>query len=141
MVSDNLKHKSNLSIYIYFHGRLGIEPKTGLNPFFKTALNVFCMHKTDFFFLEVFFFILSNTLEVIIVIKPDPGDHESHFKKVGSIPFGFNTMGTIFSYLQGVPEKAPFNDFQERMDDVDVVLVITNNQKSRLILVIFQNYF
>ena len=24
-------------------GRRGIEPKTGLNPFLKTALNFFCM--------------------------------------------------------------------------------------------------
>ena len=31
------------------YGRRGIIPKMGLNPFLKTALNVFCMHKTDFF--------------------------------------------------------------------------------------------
>ena len=31
------------------HGRRGIEPKTELNPVLKTVLNVFCMHKTDFF--------------------------------------------------------------------------------------------
>ena len=30
-------------------------------------------------------------------MKPAPGDHESNFKKVGSIPFGFNTMGTLIS--------------------------------------------
>ena len=30
-------------------GRRGIEPKTELKPFLKIALNVFCMHKTDFF--------------------------------------------------------------------------------------------
>ena len=41
-------------------GRHEIEPKTGLNPFLKTALNVFCMHKTDFF-LE-FFLPLSNLI-------------------------------------------------------------------------------
>ena len=29
-------------------GRRGIEPKTGLNPFLKTVLNLFCIHKTDF---------------------------------------------------------------------------------------------
>ena len=34
-------------------------------------------------------------MEVIIGIKPAPGDHESNFKKVGLIPFGLNTMGTI----------------------------------------------
>ena len=28
--------------------RRGIEPNTGLNPFSKIALNVFCMHNTDF---------------------------------------------------------------------------------------------
>ena len=33
-------------------------------------------------------------MEVIIGIKPTPGDHESNFKKVGSIPFWFKTMGT-----------------------------------------------
>ena len=32
-----------------YEGRRGIEPKTGLNPFLKYLLNVFCMHKTDFF--------------------------------------------------------------------------------------------
>ena len=36
-------------------------------------------------------------MEVIIGIKPDPGDHESNFKKVGSIPFGFTTMGTLIT--------------------------------------------
>jgi hypothetical protein len=39
-------------------GRRGIEPKTGLNPFLKTALNFFCMHKTDFFFLNSCFLCL-----------------------------------------------------------------------------------
>ena len=38
-------------------GRRGIEPKTGLNPFLKTALNVFCMRKTDLFYLNFLFFI------------------------------------------------------------------------------------
>ena len=38
-------------------GRRGIEPKAGLNPFLITALNVFCMHKNDFFSLNFFFFI------------------------------------------------------------------------------------
>ena len=33
-------------------------------------------------------------MEFIIGIKPAPGDHESNFKKVGSIPFWFITMGT-----------------------------------------------
>ena len=35
-------------------------------------------------------------MEVIVGIKPAPGDHESNFKKKGSITFGFNTMGTIW---------------------------------------------
>ena len=30
-------------------GRRGIETNTGLNPFLKIVLNVFCMHKTDIF--------------------------------------------------------------------------------------------
>ena len=34
-------------------------------------------------------------MEVIIGMKPAPDDHKYNFKKVGSIPFGFNTMGTI----------------------------------------------
>ena len=42
-------------------GGLGNEPKTGFNPCLKTALNVFCMHKTVFFCLE-FFFSLSNLI-------------------------------------------------------------------------------
>ena len=37
-------------------------------------------------------------MEAIIGIKPAPGDHESNFKKVGSIPFGFNAMGTKINY-------------------------------------------
>ena len=34
-------------------------------------------------------------MEAIVGIKPASDDHESNSKKVGSIPFGFNTMGTI----------------------------------------------
>ena len=34
-------------------------------------------------------------MEVIIGIKPAPGNHESNFKKVSSVPFGFNNMGTV----------------------------------------------
>ena len=34
-------------------------------------------------------------MEFKIGIKPARGDHESNFKKVGSIPFGFNTMETL----------------------------------------------
>ena len=41
----------------HLDGRRGIQPKTGLNPFLKSALNVFCMHKTEFF-LEFFFLYL-----------------------------------------------------------------------------------
>ena len=74
-------------------GRREIEPNTGLNPFFKTALNVFGIHKTFFSYI-LFFLIQFNTLEVIIGIKPASGNHESFSKKVGSIPCGFNTMGT-----------------------------------------------
>ena len=40
------------------------------------------------------FFFLFDTFEIIIGIKPAPGDNKSNFKKVGSIPCGFNTMGT-----------------------------------------------
>ena len=74
-------------------GRREIEPKTGLNPFFKTALNVFFVCIKLIFFLDFFSFISFNTLEVIIGIKSAPGDHKTNFKKVGSIPFGFNTNG------------------------------------------------
>ena len=31
----------------------------------------------------------------MIGIKHANGDHESNFKKVGAIPCGFNTLGTI----------------------------------------------
>ena len=37
-------------------------------------------------------------MEFIIGIKLAPGDHESNFKKVGSVPCGFNTMGTVWFY-------------------------------------------
>ena len=37
-------------------------------------------------------------MEVEIGIKPAPSDHESNFKKVGSIPCGFNNMGTRYLY-------------------------------------------
>ena len=47
------------------------------------------MHKTDIFFLS-----LSNLIWVIIGIKPAPGNQEYNFKKMGSIPCGFYTMGT-----------------------------------------------
>ena len=70
----------------------GIEPNTGLNLFLKIALNVFCAYKTVFFSYILSFFIYFNTLQVIIGIKPAPGDHESNFKNVGSILFGFNTL-------------------------------------------------
>ena len=50
-------------------GSRWIEPNTGLNPFLRIALNDFCMHKTNLF--KTFF----NTLEVIIGIKPAPGDY------------------------------------------------------------------
>ena len=41
----------------------------------------------------------------IIGIKPAPGDHESNLKKVGAIPCGCNTNGTIklASNLQNQP--------------------------------------
>ena len=71
-------------------GRREIEPNTGLNLLFKTALNVFGIHKT--FFSYILFFLI--TFEVIIGIKPASGNHQSYSKKVGSIPYGFNSMGT-----------------------------------------------
>ena len=48
------------SWYMFYtiQGRRGIEPKTGLNPFLKTALNVFCMHKTDFFSRIIFLYLI-----------------------------------------------------------------------------------
>ena len=73
------------------NGRHGIEPNTGLNLFSKILLNVFCMHKTDFFLK--FFLFLSNLTHC--TNKTRPGVKEFHFKKVGSIPHGFNTMGTL----------------------------------------------
>ena len=46
---------SMFNVYTKKDGRRGIEPKTGLNPFVKTALNVFSTQKT--FLLEFFFLI------------------------------------------------------------------------------------
>ena len=51
------------------------------------------MHKTFIPYI-LSFYIEFNTLEVVIGIKPAPGDHKSNFKKVGSIPCGFNSNGT-----------------------------------------------
>ena len=75
-------------------GRFGIEPNTGLNPPFKIALNVFV---SIIFFLSYILslFISFKTLKVIIGIKPAPSDNKSNFKNVGSIPCGFNIMGTV----------------------------------------------
>ena len=42
-------------------------------------------------------------MEVIIEIKPAPGDHESNFKKVGSItwePFAFVCAGRDFFVVE-----------------------------------------
>ena len=68
-------------------GRRGIEPNTGLIQFLEIALNVSCMHKTYFFPYILYFVIYFNTLKVITGTKPAPSDHESKFKKVGSIPY------------------------------------------------------
>ena len=40
--------------FLFLLKKLGIEPKMRLNPFLKTALDVFCMHKTVFFSLILF---------------------------------------------------------------------------------------
>ena len=40
--SDTKISKYNI---ILCNGRRGIEPKTGLNPFLKTALNILCIHR------------------------------------------------------------------------------------------------
>ena len=39
------------------YGRRGIEPNTGLNPFLKIVLNVFCMHETNYLTYILSFFI------------------------------------------------------------------------------------
>ena len=54
-----MKLRNYTNIFEIENGMRGIETKTGLNPFLKTALNVFCMHKTDFF---LNFFSLSNLI-------------------------------------------------------------------------------
>ena len=48
------------------------------------------------------FFIWFNTLKVMTGKKNVPGDHKSNFKKVGSIPCGFNTMGTLSLSIVGL---------------------------------------
>ena len=87
--------KNRLSLKCYY-GMRGMKPNTGLNQFFKIAL-IFCTHKTDSSILS--FFIYFNKLWVIIGIKTAPSDHESNFKKVASIPCGFNTMETVIMSL------------------------------------------
>ena len=75
-------------------GRRGIETYTGLNPFFKIALKVFLYALNWFFFINSFFLI-----QYIVVYnrnKIAPGDHESNFKKVGSIPCGFYTIKPLY---------------------------------------------
>ena len=53
-----------------------------------------------FVYIKLFFFLyIINILEVIIGIKPATGDHESNFNNVGSIPFGFNVMGTVIDCM------------------------------------------
>ena len=41
-------------------------------------------------------------MEVMIGIKPSPGDHESNFKKVGSIQCGFNTKNLYYVKVIGL---------------------------------------
>ena len=79
-------------------GRRGIEPKTGLNQFLITALNVFCMNKIDSF-------SWIHILEVIIGIKPAPGNHNPILRKcvqsrLGSIPWEPSSGSfLLFNYL------------------------------------------
>ena len=49
------------------------------------------MQKTIIFPYALSFFTYFNTLG----IRPAPGNHESNFRKVGSIPCGFKTMENI----------------------------------------------
>ena len=44
------------------NGKRGNETHTGLNLFLKIVLNVFCMHKTDFFL--TLFPSLSNSIKL-----------------------------------------------------------------------------
>ena len=46
----------SLSMYNVHICKRGIEPNTGLNPFFKIALNLFLCTKN--FFLKTFFFFI-----------------------------------------------------------------------------------
>ena len=62
----------------------------GLKPFFKIWF--VCIKDIYFFFLPSF--NQYNTLEVVIE-KIRPKHNESNFKKVGSILWGFNNIGTI----------------------------------------------
>ena len=75
-------------------GRRGIDPNSGLNPCLEIALNVFCMHKTYSFAYILPFFIYFCYIIGYNRNKSAPGDHESYFKKVNSIPCGFIIMGT-----------------------------------------------
>ena len=70
-------------------GRHGIEPNTELNPFFKIVLDVF-LYAWNWFFSYIL--SLSNLVNCIVGYNRNT----TNFKKVGSIPWGFNTMGTKF---------------------------------------------
>ena len=61
-----LNHCINQEVFYckvnYHHfGRRGIEPKTGLNPFLKTVLNVFYIYIKLIFFSRILF-ALSNLI-------------------------------------------------------------------------------
>ena len=99
----------------YKYRRRGIEPNTGLNPFLKIALYVICMHKTD----------LIHVWQVIIGIIPDPGDHESNFKKMGAIAFSQLSKGTddklhqIKSFSSIVKPFAGVRSVQKEMSKIE----------------------
>ena len=61
--------------------------------YLKKNIKSSSMQKT--FSYDFPFFILFILLVDIRGIKPAPGDLESNFKKVGAIPCGCNTNGTV----------------------------------------------
>ena len=77
---------------------IGIELNTGLNPFFENVLHLFVINKNIVFITFFFIYIIQYTAGYN-KIKPAPLDHDPNFKKVSSLPCGFNTMAIGYANL------------------------------------------
>ena len=76
---------------------VGVElNQNGIEPIFKNCVKCFCMHKTDFLSSRILF-SLSNLIQLL---KPAPGEHESNFMKLGSIPWEPNDIHGKRNYIE-----------------------------------------